>query len=123
MKTNSISTAPNFKGIYIFDTNLTYSQMRNFRLALKEVDIYKKEYDLKIFNDLSYDKLCKKNEHFVCVTAENTDKRQSAKILIEPDEQKRGQIIKEKVLKVARSFEKKYPEETFFDKLKNIFHK
>lgn len=110
----------NFSGSYIYDTNLTYTQIKNFRRALKSVDIYKKDYDLKIFNDFSQDNLCRGDEHFVCLAAENKKKQRSVQILMEPFEQKRDNEIKEKVLEVIKAYEEKY-NTGFLSKLKKIF--
>ena len=123
MKINSISSQPNFSGKYIFDDNLSYAQLRNFRLALKNMDIYKKNYDVRIFNDYSLDKLCKNDEHIVCVRAENENLNRSSEIFIEPNEQKVNQIIKDKVLKVFSDYEEKYKSPSLLNKLKNFFKK
>ena len=123
MKVNAVSSQPNFNGKYMFDNNLSHAQLRNFRLALKDMDIYKKEYDLKIFNDYSMDKLCKENEHIICVRAENDKMRRSSEIFIEPNEQKIEHIIRDRVLKVSADYEEKYKKPSLIDKLKKFFGK
>ena len=120
MEVKSVSNQLNFSGNYLYDANLSYTQLKNFRRALKGVDIYKKDYDLKIFNDFSQDELCRGDGHFVCVTAENKKKNRSVQVLMEPFEQKRDNEIKEKVLEVIKAYEEKY-KNGFWSKVKNIF--
>jgi len=117
MQVQPISNTTGFKGHYIYDYNLSINQMRNFRLALKNVDIYDKKYDIRIFNDISKDNLCKSGEHFVCVRVENNDKQKN--IFINPKEQRKLKIIHAKVLQVAKEYDDKY--NTLWGKMKNLF--
>lgn len=121
MKVNSISNQNSFNGRYIYDYNLSINQLKNFRTALKDVDVYDKDYDIKIFNDLTFDKKCKNGGHFVCVSAENKDKNQSYSVFINPDEQRKLKMIKLKVMSAFQGYEEKY--NSLWGKIKNFFCK
>lgn len=113
------ANSTNFNGRFIYDDNLTINQLKNFRIALKNFDIYSKDYNLRIFNDLSMDKMSIQGKHYVCVTAESQDRKKQLDILINPYEQRKLKLIKQRVSEASDSYEKKY--KSFWGKLKNIF--
>lgn len=119
MKVQSVQNKTNFNGRFIYDENLSLNQIRNFRLALKDMDLYKKDYNLRIFNDISMDDKNRPNEHYVCINAESEDRKKIVNVFLDPIDQKRLKVIKEKVSELVSSFEKK--QESFWEKFRGLF--
>ena len=117
MRIRPIDNNTNFNGRFIYDANLSINQLKNFRLALQDFDIYSKDYNLRIFNDFGMGTI--NGKHYVCVTAESEDRKKQLDILINPYEQRKLKSIKEMVTKASESYEKKY--KSFWGQLKNIF--